>query len=466
MFSNVCGLYAGLLAIGIMFCTPAWSQEEAELQSLISRGRYLAQAGDCMACHRGREEHDRPFVGGYIIESPMGNIVASNITPSLGTGIGQYSEADFKQALTQGVRKDGELLYPAMPYTAYQGLKDDDIHALYTYFMKGVEPVERPTEPTRLAFPFNVRATLKVWNWLFLNHPAGQTDVSLEPGLERGRYLVDTLGHCSACHSPRNWLMAEDAAAYLGGGLVGGWEAPNITSDETHGIGGWSQAELVQYLRSGHVNGKGQAAGGMAEAVENSLRHLDDADLNSIAVYLKQVPALATGTAHKAAYGYSGTSTPEQPSRYPEGQALYERGCASCHRLSGQGAYGGFFPSLTHNSTVGSEHFNNLVMVILHGVERQNHNLRVSMPGFSERLDDQQIAEISQYIGERFGRPDMQVSAADVALLRQGGKPPLLITLMPYLIGGAIIVLVVIAFWIVLSRRRRSNLSSAAVKHP
>lgn len=313
-----------VIALGIFSCSVFASQND---QQVIARGKYLATAADCAACHRGSAQQDAPYVGGYAIASPMGDIIASNITPAKGTGIGDYSEPEFRRALTQGIRRDGQPLYPAMPYTAYQGLSDDDLRALYRYFMAGVAPVDRAVPETQLRFPFSWRYAIHGWNWLFLK----KTPVDADEKKTRGRYLVDVLGHCSACHSPRNGMMAERDDRYLAGGEAGGWIAPNITSDPVSGIGGWSREELVQYLRTGR-NDKAQAAGGMAEAVEHSLRFLSDDDLDAIADWLKQTPPIVTVQGTKAAYHYQGGGQGD-----PAGQVLYAAACASCHRLGGEG---------------------------------------------------------------------------------------------------------------------------------
>lgn len=296
-----------VIALGIFSCSVFASQND---QQVIARGKYLATAADCAACHRGSSQQDAPYVGGYAIASPMGDIIASNITPAKGTGIGDYSEQEFRRALTQGIRRDGQPLYPAMPYTAYRGLSDDDLHALYRYFMAGVAPVDRAVPETQLTFPFSWRYAIHGWNWLFLK----KTPVDADERKARGRYLVDVLGHCSACHSPRNGMMAERGDRYLAGGEAGGWIAPNITSDPVSGIGGWSQKELVQYLRTGR-NDKAQAAGGMAEAVEHSLRFLSDDNLGAIADWLKQTPPIVTVQGTKAAYQYQGAVKAVPPDR-------------------------------------------------------------------------------------------------------------------------------------------------------
>ncbi|MDW5500825.1 cytochrome c [Pseudomonas lundensis] len=436
---GLCAFALGIFAVSAFAGT--------EDPQIIARGKYLAVAADCAACHRGSAEHDAPYVGGYAIASPMGKIIASNITPAKETGISNYNEQDFRRALTQGIRRDGQPLYPAMPYSAYQGLSDADLHALYRYFMVGVTPVERALPATQLDFPFSWRYAILGWNWLFLNN----TSTHAAGANERGRYLVDVLGHCSACHSPRNWMMAERGDRYLAGGEVGGWIAPNITSDPVSGIGGWSQTELVQYLRTGR-NDKAQAAGGMAEAVEHSLRLLSDDDLTAIADWLKQTPPITTVRATKAAYQYQGGGVDSA-----SGAALYAISCASCHRLDAKGAYDGHFPALRHNSTVGSEQANNLVMVILHGVKRQGENIQTWMPGFVDSLDDRQVAELGNYVLQQFGNPAVKVTPAQVAQLRAGGETPLLIRLLPYLLWGGLLLVLLALGWLIQARRRRTR---------
>ncbi|MDB5850048.1 MAG: Cytochrome, partial [Rhodoferax sp.] len=235
--------------------------------ALIEKGRYLATAGDCAACHTAAGK--APFAGGYSVQSPLGVIVATNITPSKTAGIGNYTEAQFARALREGRRADGQHLYPAMPYTAYTLLSDEDTHALYTYFMRGVAPVDASPPPTELPFPFDIRLSMAAWNLMFLRNERFVPDAAQSQQVNRGAYVANALAHCSTCHTPRNALMAEQGSRFLGGAQLGAWYAPDITP-APGGIGGWSDAELNQYLRAGHVPGKSQAAGPMAEAVEKS----------------------------------------------------------------------------------------------------------------------------------------------------------------------------------------------------
>jgi mono/diheme cytochrome c family protein len=198
-------------------------------QALIDQGRYLATAGDCMACHTVK---DGPaYAGGYSVQSPLGAIYATNITPSKTAGIGNYTEAQFARAVRDGVRADGAHLYPAMPYTAYAKLTDQDVHALYLYFMKGVAPVDHQVAKTELPFPFNIRMSMAAWNLMFLNTERFQPDTTKSEQINRGAYLVNGLAHCSTCHTPRNALMAEQGSRFLGGAALGAWYAPNISPD-------------------------------------------------------------------------------------------------------------------------------------------------------------------------------------------------------------------------------------------
>ena len=216
------------LAAFVVSLSAMASQDNA---ALIKQGEYVARAADCGACHRTVEQGGALFSGGYAIDSPMGRIISSNITPSKTHGIGDYTEQQLADALRKGINAKGQHLYPAMPYTAYQGMSDADIHALYVYLQHGVKPVDKAVPATELAFPFNVRALMFGWNLLFLDASSATLPTDADEPLKRGQYLVDTLGHCGACHTPRNAFMAEDSSRYLAGAALGGWVAPNITSD-------------------------------------------------------------------------------------------------------------------------------------------------------------------------------------------------------------------------------------------
>lgn len=434
---------------------------DEDSRALLERGRYLALLADCQACHSARG--GQPFAGRREIHTPMGPVFASNITPSLKYGIGSYSEAQFSAALRRGKRADGANLYPAMPYTAYRGISDGDIHALYTYFREGVAPAEQAVPPTRLPFPFNWRALMSLWNGLYLG-PA-EPPTAGGKGIDHGRYLVDVLGHCGTCHTPRNALMAEVDGGYLGGSAVAGWYAPNITSDPLSGIGAWSEDDLVHYLRTGHLEGRGQAGGGMAETVGDSLRHLDEGDLREMASYLHGVSPIHDPRQSVQRSAFPGHQEPPsglEPllERDPEslansdvldGARLYNAACASCHQIDGAGTENQFYPSLSHNSATGDLQAGSLVMAILRGVQRHTNSYQVAMPAFADQLDDRQVAVLSNYVLQRFGNPALQVSAEDVAEFRAGGAPPMLLRALPY--GMMLLVLVLLLAGLTLGRR-------------
>jgi mono/diheme cytochrome c family protein len=439
--------------------------------ALIEQGHYLAIAGDCAACHTNPNS-GKPFAGGYGIVSPLGTIVATNITPSKTAGIGAYTEAQFARALRQGVRADGGHLYPAMPYTSYAGMTDADVRALYSYFMNGVAPVDEVPPLSKLPFPFNLRLTMVAWNLLFLDDRHFSPDATKSPEWNRGAYLTTVLEHCDACHTPRNLLMAETDSKAFAGASLGSWYAPNITSDPISGIGGWSNAELVQYFRTGTAPGKAQAGGGMAEAVENSLQFLTPDDLAAIALYVKAIPPIRNSAETQPAYAQGnpadfeatlrGTAKQTSSSPIAGGAALFSGYCASCHQPTGRGTPNQSYPALFHNSATGGANADDMVSAILFGVDRMVGEQHVLMPRFDQLsfvqpLSDEQIATITSYVAQQFGNPSLRVTAADVATMRAGGPVPPLAAVSTYAVPALIIVAVVIVALIglLLVQRRR-----------
>ena len=437
---------------------------------LVAKGKYLASAGDCAACHTA--PGGQPFAGGYGIASPLGTIFSSNITPSKTAGIGGYNEQDFARAVRDGVGPDGTHLYPAMPYTAYAKLTDDDMKALYAYFMSAVKPVDSQPPKTQLPFPFSVRASMAAWNMLFLDDHRFQPDTSKSEQWNRGAYLAEALEHCSTCHTPRNSLMAENESKALSGGSIGSWYAPNITSDKVSGIGGWSDDELFQYLRTGRTVGKAQAAGPMAEAVEHSLQHLTDDDLKAIVVYLKGTTPIANGE-ETPRYGFGKPSSAEQDLRGLPGQAINENGfhvfsgtCAACHQADGEGNE--HYPSLFHNTATGGDNPDNLIATILFGLHRTVNGVPTFMPAFgpdasyTDKLSDRDIADVSNYVLQRFGNAAVTVAPADVARIREGGEKPFLAQLTQFTVPAIVVVLLLITalVWLLVDRRRQPSISA------
>ena len=458
-----------VFAVGLMVGATGVLAQDANAE-LIAKGRYIATAGDCAACHTA-PHGGQPFAGGYGIVSPLGTIFSTNITPSKTKGIGNYSEEEFARAVREGVAKDGTHLYPAMPYTAYAKTSDDDIKALYAYFMSEVKPVDTNPQKTELPFPFSIRASMAGWNLFFLDSARFKPDASKSEQWNRGAYLAEGLEHCSSCHTPRNLLMAESSNKALSGGPLGSWYAPNITSDPVSGIGGWSEDELVAYMRTGRVAGKAQAAGPMAEAVENSLQHLTDDDLKAIAVYVKSTEPVSSA-ATTPRYGYGKPSGAEFALRGLPGQAAGEDGfhvfsgsCAACHQVNGQG--NAFYPSLFNNTATGAPEPDNLVSTILFGLTRTVGDTHTFMPAFgpassfTDRLSDKEVADVSNYVLTQFGNPDVTLTEADVARIREGGEKPLLAKLAPYAARAvALIVLLILAAFAAAAFRRQPRQAS------
>jgi mono/diheme cytochrome c family protein len=439
----------------------------------IARGKYLATASDCMACHTAH--HGKPMAGGLVMSSPVGDIVSTNITPSTEHGIGKYTEQQFSDAVRRGVRADGQMLYPAMPYTSYAKITDEDIHAMYAYFMADVPVVDKATAVTSLPFPMNIRQSMKVWNALFLDDQPLKAAPAQSAQWLRGQYLAEGAAHCTTCHTPRGVLMQEDKSRHLSGAQVGPWYAPNITSHPTAGIGSWTEDELVQYLKTGRVEGKAQAAGSMAEAISLSFSHLQQDDLKAIAVYIKSLPAVVgdadrsagpsrfdQGQPGNALDKIRGTSYGENVKGANLGAQIFSANCASCHGFNGQGTKDGYYPSLFHNSA--TVNTSNLLATILLGVDRKTADGHVFMPPFGDQvnavnhLTDNDVAALANYMLVQFGpgagKDTPTIKPQDVAEIRQGGPQSHLLTLAR---AGAVLGVLVAALVIVFIVRRRKR---------
>jgi mono/diheme cytochrome c family protein len=464
-------LYWLFVAAGGCGTAIAHADEAAGSTDLIKRGEYLAKAADCGACHTA--PHGQPFAGGLAITSPVGTIYSTNITPSADHGIGRYSEEQFARAVRRGIRADGANLYPAMPYTSYSILTDEDVHALYSYFKQGVAPVEGEGPRTDLPFPMNIRLSMKGWNMLFLNSHPFQPDSAQSEAWNRGKYLVEGPAHCSVCHTPRGFLMQERGGRAFAGGQVGTWYAPNITSDVNSGIGGWSQSELVDYLRTGDARGKAQAAGDMGEAVEHSFQYLSEADVDAMATYVRTVPAIHDPADPSSRFSFGKASSDlgvlrgkngiRNDDGDPTGAELFQANCASCHSAFGQGSKDGYYPSLFSNSALGSNNPNNLIATILNGVNRTTSIGQDYMPGFAggpddlAALTDREIVLLANYLLERYGRPGVVITAEQVAEVRRGGPSSSLVTLARVGISAAAVVVVFIFIFILVRTRTRSK---------
>lgn len=391
----------------------------------ISRGAYLARVGDCIACHTAGPQSP-PFAGGLPLNSPFGIIYSTNITPDSVTGIGNYSVHDFSRAVRNGVAKDGRRLYPAMPYPSFTAITDGDIRALYAYFMHEVTPVNHKPPETKLPFPFNIRLSLFFWDAAFVKHKRFQPHEDRDAQWNRGAYLVQSLGHCGACHTPRGFAFQERAYSesspkYLRGALVDNWFAANLRGDPASGLGRWSEADIAEFLATGH-GGQIAAFGSMVDVIENSTQYFHTDDLNAIAHYLKSFPA----------YGEKASYKPDKPAvaitlsalvtgevEHP-GAGLYQSFCVKCHQETGTGEPGKF-PKLAGNSIVLSENPASLIRLLLAGGKTAQTRVGPEpgeMPSFAEKLSNQQIAEVLSYIRNSWGNAASPVTTRQVSSLR------------------------------------------------
>jgi mono/diheme cytochrome c family protein len=401
----------------------AQDQPAASAPALIARGEYLAKAADCAGCHTA-PMGGAPYAGGLEMTSPFGTIVSSNITPDRRFGIGAYSYADFERALREGVAPGNKRLYPAMPYVSFSKVSDDDIRALYAYMMNGVKPVAKPAPTTRVPFPFNQRWALAFWDFVFAPSGHFQPSSDRDAQWNRGAYLVQSLGHCGSCHTPRGVGYQErgyddSSKEYLSGGVNDTWYAPNLRGDTGSGLGRVSQDELAAFLKTGH--GAGVAAfGSMVGTVEDSLQYLSDDDLHAISRYLKALPATgaADGQYKPSSQSVEKTRAPDKPSA--TGTAVYASFCAQCHQANGAGI-SQTFPKLAGNPTVISEDTTSLIRLLVEGGNSPatvSGPPRQAMPAFAGILTDAQIAEVLTFIRASWGNDARPVTTSNVASLR------------------------------------------------
>jgi len=364
-------------------------------------GKYQVILGDCEGCH------GKNLAGGVTLETPFGKMLTPNITPDKETGIGNYTAADFKLAMKRGVAPGGKRLYPAMPYPYYAHMPDSDIAAMWDY-LRTVKPVKNRVNVNQLRFPYNLRMVMRGWNFLFFDP---KPNLLYTPPLKsaewnRGAYLVNGPGHCGACHSPKNAFGADKGA--LTGTSLQGWYAPDLTSDRNAGLGSWSSSDIVEYLQTGR-NAHSLASGPMAEAVENSTSRMTDADLMSMAVYLKD---LAPGKGN----GGGATGVDAQ---MKAGAALYDISCAACHGRDGKGS--AIFPPLAGNAGVRQVRADTVVRMVLAGgkaVATPKAPTGPGMPSFGWRLSDEQVANILTYVRNNWGNQAPAISSETVKRIR------------------------------------------------
>jgi len=412
----VVGLVAAAFSWRAAIAPVAASSAGVFTAATIDRGRVLAAVGDCVVCHTA--PGGAPNAGGRALTTPFGVVYSTNLTPDAATGIGAWSFSAFQRAMREGVSRDGHHLYPAFPYTAYTKTTDDDLTALYAYLMS--QPAVTSVAPaTALAFPFNLRPLMALWNALYLT--PGPVAPVASPSAEwaRGEYLVTGLGHCGACHTPRGALGAEKTGtATLGGAWVDGWEAPALTS-LSHAPVPWSADELYRYLRAGHTLHHGAVAGPMAPVVQQ-LQAVPDADVRAMATYLASFnpPGAAHDEAARAATVVA-QSTAARATPLNESQRLFDGACGACHHAGNGPEVFGLNLPLSLSTKLHSERPDNLLHVIFDGIREPATRELGFMPAFRDALDDEQVVQLARHLRQRFAPdkpawPDLPGSVARV----------------------------------------------------
>ena len=407
-------LKADSIAVAIFACVLLDSAYSASSEQ-IQRGEYLARAGDCVSCHTA--PGGAAYAGGLRMGTPFGHLLSPNITPDADTGIGGWSADDLYRALHDGVNRRGQDMYPVMPYTFYTNVTREDSDAIYAY-LRTVTPVRNTVDVNQLRFPFDQRWSMAAWRELYFTEGTFKPDDSRTPAWNRGAYLVEGLGHCSACHSPRNRLGAIETKQEFTGATIDGWFALNLSSNLHSGLGEWTAEQIATYLKTGALKGKTTALGPMVEVVQNSLSYLTDADLTAMAEYLKSIPANSSLR----------SSDPTAGGSRQRGAALYLEHCSGCHQAKGRGVPG-VFPPLAGNGVVMAPDPANILKVVLGGVPARNGY--VGMPSFAGQLDDEQIAELVNYLRVSWGNsapananPDMAASLGrSLRSAQDAGRP-------------------------------------------
>jgi mono/diheme cytochrome c family protein len=382
----------------------------------LARGKYLAAAGNCVTCHTA--PGGELFAGGRAFHTDFGTIYSTNITPHPEAGLGGWTEAQFVRAMRDGVSADGTHLYPAFPYTAFAKVSDEDLREIFAY-LKSIPPSAARPPANAMGFPFNQRALMRVWNALFFDAAPFAPDPQQSAEWNRGAYLVQGLGHCGACHTPRNALGAEQADQALSGGVFmhevpGGevrkWSGVNLTSADS-GLKAWSVEDIATYLQTGHSN-RSASFGPMNEVIGNSTRHLSEADNRAIAVYLKSLPPIER----------SPKVTPDEKIMR-DGETQYTIHCGTCHLPTGLGAAPGteLGAPLVGSAVAQAENPASLINIILYGGQVLTPvppRAWKSMKPLGNDLDDDQVAAIATYVRASWGNRGAPVTAADVAKQR------------------------------------------------
>jgi len=380
---------------------------------IVRRGEYLARAADCLVCHTAPGGAD--YAGGLAFPLPFGTLYSTNITADKDTGIGNYTDQEFLNAVQRGIRADGARLYPAMPYTSYTFMSDNDALAIKAYLLS-LPAARAQNPPDTLQFPFNQRWGMVFWSWAFNPDTRFAPNSAKSAEWNRGAYIAEALAHCGECHTPRNLAFALDNWRKFAGAVAAGWRAYDITSDKNTGIGSWSDEEVFAYLAKGHAMGRGTASGPMGEAVDHSFSQMEPADIRALVIYLRSIPAVASSE--------PATIAPPAPASPKAGGAVanslglkvFEQACASCHSWTGVSALSPF-ATISGSRTVNDPNATNVAQIVISGTRRFAPGA-MSMPAFGSTYSDTEIAAVANYVTGRFGSTASKLTAKEVNDLR------------------------------------------------
>ena len=381
---------------------------------VVKRGEYLARAADCMVCHTAPDGTE--YAGGLAFPTPFGTLYSTNITPDKETGIGNYTDQDFLNAVQRGVRPDGTRLYPAMPFPSYTYMTDHDALAIKAYLFS-LPAVHAAAMENTLPFPFNQRWLMAFWSAFFNENRRFQPNAAQSPEWNRGAYIAEAFAHCGECHTPRNLSFALDNRNKFSGAVTAGWYVFNITSDKGSGIGAWSDDQVREYLSAGHASGRGTAAGPMGEAVDQSLTDWAASDIRALVTYLRSVPPIASPDL-PAELAPPAPDSPKAGSATADalGKRVFEGACVHCHDWTGVSQLSPF-ATIAGTRGVNDRTATNVVQIVISGTTRHAPEGVISMPAFGSAYSDTEIAAVTNYVTVRFG-VQFDITAKDVAKLR------------------------------------------------
>jgi mono/diheme cytochrome c family protein len=413
--------FLGIAAV-VLLAAPALATEAP-----ADRGEYVARLGNCVSCHSIPEAP--ALSGGLKMATPLGAIYSTNITPDKETGIGNYTLEEFDRAMRLGVARDGHRLYPAMPYPSYAKMSEEDMKALYDFIMKSVPAAKVANKPSEIKSPLNMRWPLAIWSLVFADDDRFKPKADKDAAWNRGAYLVQGLGHCGACHSPRGIAFNEKGYDegdhdFLLGAPLDNWSASNLRQDVNTGLGRWTKEDMTAFLKTGH-NKYGIAFGTMTEVVNNSTQFMTDEDIGAIATYLLSIPGGREGKDKPFDYA-AATGEALRTGKYDApGAVTYAQQCMTCHLADGKGQ-GEYLPPLAGNPVVADPNAESLINVVLNGSQAvviDGMPDAYKMPQYRVLLNDQEVADVVSFIRSGWGNAASKVTAADVAKIRKATDP-------------------------------------------